>query len=76
MERITISTTYDLKWVIKSYPNYKVTEKGIVINTLRGTILKRVVNGRSKGYWFGKDFKTLSEISKELIKIEKIKCPF
>lgn len=76
METITISTTYTLKWGIKNYPIYKVTEKGIVINTLRGTILKRVVNGGSKGYWFGKDFKTLAEISKELIKIEKIKLPF
>lgn len=76
MERITISTTYTLKWFVKSNPNYKVTEKGIVINTLRGTILKRVINGGSKGYWFGKDFKTLAEISKELISIEKTKCPF
>lgn len=76
METITISTTYTLKWFIKSNPNYKVTQNGIVINTLRGKILKRVVNGGSKGYWFGKDFKTLAEISKELIKIEKIKLPF
>lgn len=74
METITISTTYNLKWVVKSHPNYKVTEHGVVINTLRGTVLKRVVNGGSKGYWFGKEFRKLADISKELIKIEK--CPF
>jgi hypothetical protein len=76
METITISTTYTLKYMVKNYPNYRVTEKGIVINTLRGTILKRVVNGGSKGYWFGKEFKKLSDIRELLIKIEKVKCPF
>jgi hypothetical protein len=70
METITIPTTYTLKYVVKSHPNYKVTDKGVVINTLRGTVLKRVVNGGSKGYWFGKEFKKLADIRKELIKIE------
>lgn len=74
MKTITISTTYTLKWVIKDYPNYMVTDKGIVINLLTNRILKRVVNGGSKGYWFGKDFITLNDLRKLLV-LDRF-CPF
>ena len=76
MQTISITTNYSLKWEVKNYPQYKVTERGVVINCKTGRILKRVVNGGSKGYWIGKDFKTLTELSKLLIKIKHINCPF
>lgn len=74
MEKITISTTYTLKWYIND--TYKVSICGNVFNTKRGIKLKRVLNGGSVGYWIGKEFVTLKELRKRLNKIETVKIPF
>ncbi len=74
MKTIAISTTYTLKWVINGYPNYMVTDKGVVINMFTNRILKRVVNGGSKGYWFGKEFIIIADLRKLLV-LDKF-CPF
>ena len=38
--------------------------------------IKKTVNGYSIGYWIGKKFYTLENLRKQLVKIEKLDCPF
>jgi hypothetical protein len=73
---VTISTTYNIDFTLKNYPNYGVTNKGIVISLQRCKILKRTVVGYSKGYYIGGKFITLTKLRTMLVKVEKIKCPF
>ena len=74
METMSISTTYTLKWYIND--TYKLSTCGNVFNTKRCVKLKRVLNGGSVGYWIGKEFVTLKELSSRLKKIETTKLPF
>lgn len=67
---ITISSNYNIEWTLKDYPNYGVTNKGIIINLKRGTILKKTMVGYSKGYYIDGKFMTLSKLRKVLIKKE------
>lgn len=67
---ITISKTYNIEWTLKGCPNYGVTNKGIIINLKRGTILKKTMVGYSKGYYIDGKFMTLSKLRKVLIKKE------
>jgi hypothetical protein len=76
MKTISISTNYNLIWQIKGYENYKVSEKGIVINCQTNRVLKRVVNCSSVGYWFNKKFITLDRLRPLLEKIQYSECPF
>ena len=73
---ISIPTNYDLKWSIIGYPNYMVTDKGVIINIKTYKVLRRVINGGSIGYWFGKEFKTLDSIRPLLQFVTKQCCPF
>lgn len=61
---------------IPSMPHYKFTkfEKLINVKTMRE--IKKTVNGYSVGYWINKKFYTLENLRKQLVKIEKIDCPF
>ena len=68
--------SYSAKWFIKGCDNYVVTECGNVVNTLRGKAIKRVVKGYSIGYNIAGKFITLTELRKQLVKIEKVSCPF
>lgn len=72
----TITTQYDLVWMIKNYPNYQFTKDGKCINTNRMKEIKRTVVGYSIGFCINGKFRTLSSIRKELVKIEKINIPF
>ena len=56
MIRYTISTTYDLYYELRNNSNYKFTKDGICINTKTNRIIKRVLNGSSKGYWINQNF--------------------
>ena len=76
MIRFTISTTYVLKWRLKGSDNYKFTDDGICINTKTGNLIKKVLNGRSKGYCINGKFKSINTLRKKLVKIEKEHCPF
>lgn len=71
---VTISNSYSIDWLLKDNPNYGVTNKGLIINLKRGTILKKTMVGYSKGYYIEGKFKTLSKLRKVLIK--KDFCPF
>ena len=59
---ITISNTYNLKWVINFAPEYQFTECGKCINTKRGKEVKRVLIGYSVGYCIKGKFYTLSKL--------------
>jgi len=71
-----ITVNYNLKWQLKTAPNYQFTDDGICINVLRGKIVRKVVVSSTKGYCINGKFKSVLQLRKELIKIEKIICPF
>lgn len=76
MTTVQISTTYNIDWRVKDYPNYGVTKSGIVINLQRCKILKRTVVGYSKGYYISGKFITIGKLRTMLIKDKKEYCPF
>tara|TARA_R110000868_G_scaffold409657_1_gene695592 strand:- start:1221 stop:1442 length:222 start_codon:yes stop_codon:yes gene_type:complete len=73
---MNIVFNYNLKWQLKSAPNYQFTDNGICINTLRGKIVRKVVVSGTKGYCINGKFRSVLQLRKELIKIEKIILPF
>ena len=76
MLKFTISTIYVLKWELKNSPNYKFTDNGICINTKTGNLIKKILNGRSKGYCINGKFQSVNTLRKKLVKIPKNDCPF
>lgn len=73
----TISITYDLKWQLKSYPNYKWSTCKKLFNTKTGRQIKKTLNCRSVGYWISGKFITLNNLRKDLELIPKKEyCPF
>lgn len=74
--KITISTTYDVIWQIKTHPNYKFTKDGICINSKLGKIVKRVKKGGSIGYYIAGNFVSLVQLRTQLEKINEVECPF
>ena len=52
----TISVTYELKWQIKNNEKYKWSTCKKLFNTQSGRQIKKTMNGRSIGYWIGKNF--------------------
>ena len=71
-----ITVNYNLKWQLKTAPNYLFTDNGICINTLRGKQVRKVVVSGTKGYCINGKFKSVLQLRKELIKIEKVILPF
>jgi len=71
-----ISISYDLIWEFKDYPNYKVSKCGKVFNMKTNRKIKKVVNGRSIGFWIKGKFITLNNSRKLIRKIEKLDMPF
>ena len=76
MIKHTISKTYLLEFELKTNSNYKFTKGGVCVNTKTNRIIRKVLNGSSKGYWINKKFYSLNTLRKELIKITNIDCPF
>ena len=76
MQTIRVSKNYSLKWQINFAPHYKFTDCKKLINCKTGNEIKKTVNGYSVGYWISKKFYTLDNLRKQLVKIEKIECPF
>lgn len=71
-----ITVNYNLKWQLKTAPNYQFTDNGICINTLRGKQVRKVVVSGTKGYCINGKFKSVLQLRKELIKIKKEILPF
>jgi len=76
MKTATIINTYHFIWQLDFAPNYNWTKCRKLINTKTMREIKKTVNGYSVGYWINKQFWTLRNIQKHLVKIEKTKCPF
>ena len=72
----TISISYDLKWRYKKAHHYQWTTCGKLINTRTNKVIKKVVNGRSVGYWIAGNFTTLKNLRTKLELIPKDECPF
>ena len=62
----SVSVTYDLKWQYNKYTYYKWSKCGKLFNTRTGRQIKKVVNGRSVGYWIKSKFITLKNLKKDL----------
>jgi hypothetical protein len=71
-----VTINYDLVWQLKTAPNYQFTDDGICINTLRGKQVRKVVVSGTKGYCINGKFRSVLQLRKELIKIEKVILPF
>lgn len=76
MIRYTISIDYYLKWNLKGLPDYSVTKCGKLINTKKGIIVKKTLNGGNLGFWIKKEFYTLKKINEISELIKKTECPF
>lgn len=71
-----VTINYDMKWQLKTAPNYQFTDDGICINTIRGKQVRKVVVSGTKGYCINGKFKSVAQLRLELIKIEEPSCPF
>jgi hypothetical protein len=67
---------YDLKWRLKSTPNYQFTNEGICINILRGKIVKKTIVSSTIGYCINGKFRSCKSLRNELELIPIIECPF
>jgi hypothetical protein len=76
MRIITISVNYTLIWQHKEQTNYQWTKCGKLFNVKTGRQIKKVYNGGSIGYNIAGKFLTLTELRKQLVKIEDVYCPF
>ena len=74
--KTTISNTYECVWQIKEAKQYKITRCRKIINTHRGKEIRRVLNGRSIGYWISGKFIPISEINNHIEKIPINTLPF
>lgn len=64
-----IQVNYIAKWQLKDKSNYKWTECKKLINCRTGKEIKKTLKGMVAGYWIGKQFISLKDLSK---KIERI----
>jgi hypothetical protein len=71
-----IQTDYRLKWQFKDHPNYAITTCKKVINTYRGTIVKKTLNGGSIGWWIGGNFIPQSKVNNHVELFKTTECPF
>lgn len=76
MLKYTISTNYYLKWNLKGLPDYSISQCGLLINTKKGKIVKKVLNGGNLGFWIKKEFYTLKQINSLCELIKSSDCPF
>lgn len=76
LKTMQITLKYNLVWQLKTSPNYQFTDDGICINVKRGKQVRKVVVSGTKGYCINGKFKSVLQLRKEIIKIEKINCPF
>jgi hypothetical protein len=74
---MNILVRYKAKWQLKSAPHYKWTNCKKLINTRTNNEIKKTLKGSKAGYWIGKNFIQLSDLSKKIELIsEKEILPF
>lgn len=72
----SITYTIEILWLIKDFDGYGFGKDKNLYNLKTGRKLKQCYNSGSIGYWFGKEFKTLTVLRKMLYKPKKEKLPF
>ena len=72
---ITISTTYNTKWMIKTMPEYQFAKKKL-FNVKRGKEVKKVLKGYTIGYNLRSKFYSLESIKKMICEVETVELPF
>lgn len=72
----TISVNYTFVWQIKFAPHYKFTACKKLINTNRGIIVKKVVNGGCVGFYIHSKFYSVTALKTQIEKVAKQHCPF
>ena len=73
---LLITYTIEIIWLIKDFNGYGFGRDKHLYNLKTGRKLKQCYNSGSIGYWFGKEFKTLTSLKKLLYKPKKEYCPF
>ena len=71
-----ISINYTLVWQLSFANEYKFTKCGKCFNTKRGNQLKQCYNSGSIGYNIRSKFYSLKYLRTQLVKIQRIECPF
>jgi len=72
----TVTKSITFKWKLSFNDNYQWSTENKLYNVKTMREIKKTVNGYSIGYWIGKKFYTLENLRKQLVKIEKLDCPF
>jgi hypothetical protein len=72
----TITTNYDLIRQFKAAPHIRIDSRGVLINIKRDKVIPKKLNGRSIGYWIGRDFIPDSRINELTEPIPYIEVPF
>lgn len=65
-----------LKWQHKDLPHYKLSACGKLINTMRGTEVRMVLKGYTRGFNIAGVFVSLVKIKTKMQPIKKQECPF
>ena len=77
MKTISITKSYNIKWILKEHSNYGVTECKKVVNMRTNRIIKETINGGyTVGWWIGSIFIPKNKINKYFVKLKKEYCPF
>lgn len=72
----TITVKYTLKYELKFAPEYKWCGDNNCFNVKSGRKIKQVYNNGCIGYSIRGKFKSLKFLRTQLIKINRVKCPF
>jgi hypothetical protein len=65
-----------LKWQHKEYNYYQLSECGMLINTLTGSKIKKVLKGYTLGFNIKGKFVSLNNLRKQFEQIKASDCPF
>jgi hypothetical protein len=76
MKTIDLTLSYELKWQLKSAPNYQFTNDGICVNLLRGKVVRKILVNSTKGYCINGRFKSVKALRGDLQTIPKQTYPF
>jgi hypothetical protein len=76
IETQNINIPLVLKWQHKDLPHYKLSTCGKLINTIRGTEIRMVLKGYTKGFNIGGVFVSLKRIREKMEPIKEVVCPF
>ena len=74
--KLTISTTYAVRWQLSNATDYKFTKDGKCINSRTGKLLNMKLKNRCKGYYINGKFQSIASLRPRLEKITTMESPF